>query len=136
MQEKLEKKIIVLWISPWAPLIWRGSQNNTIGSSGPANSGINFSFCEFLINLASIQICGKVYSRPQTSMVITHLGITFELNGFQRTISQWLWCGIFVFFSLLVPSKWEKNILSLSQLVCLSLYIFWGKCVYFSIFEW
>ena len=22
------------------------------------------------------------------------------------------------------------------KLVCLSLYIFWGKCVYFSIFEW
>ena len=34
-------------------------------------------------------------------------------------------------FSPLVPSKREKYIL-----VLLSLYIFWGKCVYFSIFEW
>ena len=34
-------------------------------------------------------------------------------------------------FSPLVPSKREKNIL-----VFLSLYIFWGICVYFSIFEW
>ena len=39
--------------------------------------------------------------------------------------------NIWVFFSPLVPSKREKNIL-----VLLSLYIFWGKCVYFSIFEW
>ena len=45
-------------------------------------------------------------------------------------------CEIFCFFSPLVPSKREKNILSLSQLVCISLYIFWGKCVYISIFEW
>ena len=34
------------------------------------------------------------------------------------------------FFSPLVPSKQEKNIL-----VLLSLYIFGGKCDYFSIFE-
>ena len=39
-------------------------------------------------------------------------------------------CKIFG-FSPLVPSKREENIL-----VFLSLYIFWGKCVYFLIFEW
>ena len=38
------------------------------------------------------------------------------------------------FLSHLVPSKREKNIQT--ETVCLSLYIFWGKCVYFSIFEW
>ena len=36
----------------------------------------------------------------------------------------------YLVFSPLVPSNWEKNVL-----VLLSLYIFWGKCVYFSIFE-
>ena len=41
------------------------------------------------------------------------------------------WVRNIWFFSPLVPSKREKNIL-----VLLSLYIFWGKCVYFSIFEW
>ena len=40
-------------------------------------------------------------------------------------------CEIFRFFSPPIPSKREKNIL-----VLLSLYIFWGKYVYFSICEW
>ena len=35
------------------------------------------------------------------------------------------------FFSPLVPSEWEKNIL-----ILLSLYIFWGKCVYLPIFDY
>ena len=42
----------------------------------------------------------------------------------------------YLFFSPLVPSKQDKNILSFSQLVLLSLYIFWLKCVYVSIFGW
>ena len=53
----------------------------------------------------------------------------------ERDLVAWLWktlrCKIFGFFSPLVPSKREKNIL-----VLLSLYSFSGKCVYFSIFEW
>ena len=40
-------------------------------------------------------------------------------------------CGIFGFFLLSFPRN-ERKI----YLVCLSLYISWGKCVYFSIFEW
>ena len=44
-------------------------------------------------------------------------------------------CEIFGFFSSRSLKTREKCI-SFAQLVLLSLYIFWGKCVYFSIFEW
>ena len=40
------------------------------------------------------------------------------------------------FFLLSFPSKGEKKYTNWDNLVCLSLYIVWGKCVYFSIFEW
>ena len=55
-------------------------------------------------------------------------GFSCEGGGKYRPDS---WVRNICFFSPLIPSKREKNIL-----VLLSLYIFWGKCVYFSIFEW
>ena len=48
----------------------------------------------------------------------------------KSSIFKTIWCEIFVFFSL-IHSKREKHVL-----ILLSLYIFWGKIVYFSIFEW
>ena len=54
-----------------------------------------------------------ITGRLRLAVVQTHLGAKY------------------LFFSRLVPAKREKNIL-----VLLSLYSCWGKCAYFSIFEW
>ena len=41
-----------------------------------------------------------------------------------------------IFFSLLFSLKTREKYISFAHLVLLSLYIFCGKCVYFSILEW
>ena len=57
--------------------------------------------------------------------------VTLEIKEKSETANTYDLGAKYLVFSPLVPSKREKNIL-----VLLSLYIFWGKCVYFSIFEW
>ena len=62
--------------------------------------------------------------------------LAIDVLYFPIMFSKWRWridlpwVQNIWFISPLVPSKREKNIL-----VLLSLSIFWGKCVYFSIFE-
>ena len=44
--------------------------------------------------------------------------------------------GAKYFFFSCRSLKTREKYISFAELVLLSLYIFWGKCVYFSIFEW
>ena len=59
----------------------------------------------------------------------------------QQLMHKYFSIGIFdgaeylVFVSSRSLKKSEKYT-NWDNLVCLNLYIFWGKCVYFSIFEW
>ena len=66
------------------------------------------------------------------------LGITFVHLACQKFSSRKHSLGakyLISFFSSL-SLKTREKIISFPQLVLLSLYIFWGKCLYFSIFEW
>ena len=72
-----------------------------------------------------------------TSLTMVLIGIFAFLQKFHPDLPNlelfsWIPIGAkYLFFSPLVPSKREKNVL-----VLLSLYISRGKCVHFSNFEW
>ena len=114
-----------------------------IKTSYPSNSSL-VDFARSATQLVVLWILGscRANSSPRFLLLIRGVLILGLLEGSSPVYSSvrflfalmsdlWLGCEIFGFFSPLVPSKREKNLL-----VLLSLYIFWGKCVYFSIFEW
>ena len=88
---------------------------------------------ERINNRSQCPICPKNYHKNFTKVTnhikSVHLNVKKKCKICQEIVP--FRCEIFGGFSPLVPSKREKNIL-----VLLSLYIFWGKCVYSSIFEW
>ena len=71
--------------------------------------------------------------------------VQWKLRSFNWYLGKARFAQLGIFFHTCnLGLKYVKNISSRSlkkytnwdNLVCLSLYIFWGKCVYFSIFEW
>ena len=76
--------------------------------------------------------------KPETrviAMILFKHGMSWRIcKSFKASSGDHYGAKYLVFFSSCSLKTREKYI-SFAQLVLLSLYIFWGKCVYFSIFE-